>query len=277
MDNASAVIRQHYTRHPEIAERIRHVLPEVGGNSMRPTYEAVSHFDQFHLGAGDATREMARVAELQPGPLLDLGCGIGGPARMLAHDFGCEVTGVDLTESYCQAALTLSAWTGLAGETRFVCASALDLPFPDASWPVVWSQHTAMNIPDKTRFYQEIARVLMPGGRLVMHDIVAGTMREPYFPVPWSATPAGSFLLPARQVHERIVRSGLVEELWRDVTTAALARMQQSKAERAAGMPEPPGPHLVLGEDFKEMRRNLGRNMAEGRVSVVQAVWRKPE
>jgi SAM-dependent methyltransferase len=276
MKTVSNVVTKHYTRHSDLVERIRSVLPEVGGDSARPTYEAVSQFDQFHLGAGEATRDMAALADLPPGPLLDLGCGIGGPARMLAHDYGFDITGVDLTESYCRAAITLSAWTGLDSRTRFICGSALDLPFEDASWPVVWSQHTSMNIPDKVRFYQEIARVLQPGGRFVMHDIVAGTTREPYFPVPWSATPAGSFLLPARQVHERIAESGLIEVLWRDKTPDALARMQQAKAEREAGTPEPPGPHRVLGEEFKEMRRNLGRNMAEGRVSVVQAIWRKP-
>lgn len=276
MENASTVVTQHYTRHPDLPERIRAVLPLVGGDSERPTYEAVSQFDQFHLGGAGTTREMVLRADLRPGPVLDVGCGIGGPSRMLAREYGCTVTGIDLTESYCHAAKTLSGWIGLAKQTRFVRASALALPFADASWPTVWTQHAAMNIPNKTVLYKEIARVLAPGGRFIMHDIVAGASREPHFPVPWSATPEGSFLLPARSIHETIASHGLVEELWYDKTPEALARMEQAKAERAAGIPEPPGQHLILGEEFKEMRRNLGRNLAEGRVSVVQAIWRKP-
>jgi SAM-dependent methyltransferase len=207
--------------------------------------------------------------------VLDVGCGIGGPARMLAHAFGCDVTGLDLTHGYCRDAERLGRQVGLDGRTRFACAGAHALPVADASFAWVWTQHAAMNIPDKRAMYAEIARVLEPGGRLVLHDIVAGPGREPHFPVPWASTPDASFLLPARGVHELLTAAGLRERAWEDLTKAAVQRVQDARARMRAGEPEGIGPHLLQGEEFHAMRRNLARNLEEGRVGVVRAVFEK--
>jgi SAM-dependent methyltransferase len=269
-------VTAHYARHGDLAERILATLPVTGGDPAKPDYAALHQLDQFHLGGPAATRELAGKAEVRGLPLLDLGCGIGGPSRMLAAEYGCDVTGLDLTEGYCAAARRLSRVVGLGERTRFVCASALDLPFAEGVWSMVWTQHAAMNIPDKARLYQEVARVLAPGGRFIMHDIVAGPGREPHFPVPWASTPAGSFLLPANEIHARLAGAGLVEDWWHDKTAESLTRIREARAAAASGEPEPPGPHLVMGPEFLEMRRNLARNLEEGRVGVIEAIWRKP-
>lgn len=274
--SAHSTVTAHYSRHVDLLPRLRAVLPEAGGDPDRPTYDALHVFDQFHLGGPTATRELAEHADLKDATLLDVGCGIGGPARMLAAEFGCDVTGIDLTESYVAAAHELGGWVGLRERTRFACASALHLPFADESWDTVITQHAIMNIPDKARMYAEVARVLKPGGRFVHHDIVAGTTREPYFPVPWASTPAGSFLLPASDVHERLREAGLEEVWWHDKTSEVIQAGRDARAAREAGTPEEPGPHLIMGEEFLTMRKNLGRNLEEGRVAVIQGIWRKP-
>lgn len=269
-------VTAHYARHDDLIERVRNALPAAGGAPDRPTYDALHHLDQFHLGGPMATRELAETAGLRGDRLLDLGCGIGGPSRMLAAEYDCDVTGLDLTERYCALARELSTWVSLHSRTRFVCASARALPFEDAAWPLVWSQHAAMNIPDKARMYREVARVLAPGGRFVMHDIVAGTHREPHFPVPWASEPGQSFLLPAGGIHALLTDAGLEEILWHDKTSHALTRVREARAAADAGEPEPPGPQLLMGPEFTRMRRNLARNLEEGRVAVIQAIWRKP-
>jgi len=269
-------ITAHYTRHGDLVPRIQAALAQAGGDPARPDYDALHVLDQFHLGGPAATRELADIAGLREAEVLDVGCGIGGPARTLAAEYGCDVTGIDLTEDYIRTARTLSGWLDLTARTRFVCGSALELPFAEGRWPVAWSQHAAMNIPDKARMYQEIARVLAPGGCFVHHDIVAGPAREPRFPVPWASTPSASFLLPASDIHARLREAGLREVLWRDKTAEVVQAGRQARAEREAGQPEPPGPHLVMGESFLEMRKNLGRNLEEGRVGVILGVWRKP-
>jgi SAM-dependent methyltransferase len=270
----SAAIVRHYRRNGDWAPRITALMREHGLDPHDP--EAMAPLEQLHLGGHAATHRLAEWAGIAEAWVLDLGCGIGGPARMLAHSFGCDVTGVDLTHGYCRDADALSRQVGLAEQTRFACASAHGLPFANATFPWVWTQHAAMNIPDKRALYAEIARVLQPGGRLVLHDIVAGPGREPYYPVPWASMPDASFLLPARGVHELLRGAGLRERAWEDLSAAAVQRVRDARARLRAGEPEGLGPHLLQGPEFLEMRRNLARNLEEGRVGVVRAVFEKP-
>jgi SAM-dependent methyltransferase len=272
---ARGAVTAHYARNGDMRTLIREALPATGGDPTRPTYDALHQLDQFHLGGPEATRALAERVGLHDTAVLDLGCGIGGPARTLAQEYGCEVTGVDLTESFCQTARDLSAWVDLAVRTHFVCASVHGLPFAEAAFPWVWTQHAIMNIPDTARMYAEAARVLQPGGFFVHHDIVAGEVPEPRFPVPWASRPEGSFLQPAETVRGQIRDAGLTEVTWRDLTDTVIAKSREAKAAHAAGAPEPPGPHLVQGPEFLTMRANLGRNLEEGRVRVVQGLWRK--
>jgi SAM-dependent methyltransferase len=267
-------VTRHYARHGRLSDRIAAVLRDAGQDPADP--DALAPLEQMHLGGPESTRALAEAVALRDAAVLDVGCGIGGPARMLARCFGCTVTGIDLTEAYVQDAAALSRRVGLDDRTRFACASALDLPFADAGFPWVWTQHAAMNIPDKARLYAEVARVLAPGGRFALHDIVAGPLRDPHFPVPWASDAAGSFLLPANEIWRRVRAAGLVEVFWEDRTAAAVQGVREAKAARQAGEPDAPGPHSVMGPEFLEMRRNLARNLEEGRVAVVRALFEKP-
>ena len=269
-------VRAHYGRHADLCSRIRNALPAVGGNPERPSFDALHQLDQFHVGGAGATRELAEAAGLRDTTVLDLGCGIGGPARMLAQEYGCTVTGVDITEANCTNARTLSGWVGLSAETRFLCASMDALPLAPGTWPVAWSQHAIMTIPDTPQVYAEIARVLQPGGLFVHHDIVAGRGGTPYFPVPWASEPAGSYLQRPEVLHDQMEAAGLVPRTWMDLTESVRARTLEKEAARAAGTPESAGPHLVQGPGFETMRANLARNLREWRIGVVQGIWQRP-
>ena len=118
--------------------------------------------------------------------VLDSGCGLGGSARYLALEHGCEVTGVDLTQEYVEAATALAGRVGLADQVTFRQGSALDLPFADNNFDAVWTEHVQMNIEDKHAFYRESLRVLKPGGVLMFHDIFRGDAGDPHYPVPWA-------------------------------------------------------------------------------------------
>lgn len=271
-----STVTGHYARHGDMAERILEVFRSSDGYKDPVTYKALHQLDQFHLGGPVATRMLADMAGLRNVPVLDLGCGVGGPARCLAAESGCEVTGVDLTDSFIKSARRLSDLTDLTASTHFVCANVLDLPFVDASWLWAVSQHAIMNIPDSARMYREVARVLAPGGYFAQHDIVAGAKPNPHFPVPWASSPAGSFLQDAGTLCRQLEAAGLERVQWENLTAEALDAMRSARAARDAGEPEPPGPHLVMGPEFLTMRANLGRNLAEDRARVLRALWRKP-
>jgi sarcosine/dimethylglycine N-methyltransferase len=260
-----------------IAARVLAALRETQGADAAVTAEALAPFDQFHGRGPAATRELVALLQPQPGEhLLDIGSGIGGPARWIAATRFCHVTGVDLTAEFCAAAEALNATTGLAGRVRIIRGSALALPVPDAAFDAAYSQNVIMNIADKPLFYREAFRALRPGGRLALSNLCAGTMGDPYYPVPWATTPETSFLATQPQMRADLVAAGFEIADFRD-TTAAILEVQRRNRERLERGELPRvAADIILGERAREMQLNSLRNTEEGRVAVVEALVRKP-
>ncbi len=276
MNDSARTVTRHYARAGSLAQRLLDIAHGLARDD-RLTVDDLAPLDQFHMRGAEATVEFAEMVKPQPGTVcVDLGCGIGGPARWLAINCGVEVLGLDLTESYCHDAAALTAAVGLAGQARFACADATRLPLAEDSVDLVWTQHAAMNVPDKAAMYREVYRVLKRGGRLALHDIMAGPDGPPHFPVPWARGPEGSFLLPSGEVRRLLAEAGLSELVWHDHTADALAWVHRRRAALQAGEPRPPGPHLFLGEAFQDMAANLGRSLEDGRITVHMALLQKP-
>lgn len=267
-------LEEHYGR-PGLGPVILGALRAAGKNLGALTTEDLAPIDQFHTRGRDATLGLARLAGLSAGmTVLDVGGGLGGPARMLAKEVGCRVTVLDLTEEFCRVGSELTRRAGLAGRVEFRHGNALEMPFDEAAFDVVWTQHSSMNIEDKERLYREIRRVGRPGGRLAMHEIMAGAASPIHFPVPWARDPAWSFLRPAEDVRRLIAGLGFTEVLWRDESATALEWFRQ-RAAQAGAAPPALGLHLLLGADFGPMFRNQVGNLEEGRIAIVMAVWQR--
>lgn len=266
----------HYAR-AGLAAAILAGLRAAGKDPEAPGPDDLAPVDQFHIRGKDATLELARLAGLQAGmEVLDVGGGLGGPARTLARALGCRVVVLDLTEEYCRVGEELSRRTGLGDRVGFQHGDALAIPFADGRFDVVWTQHSSMNVDDKARLYGEIRRVLRPGGRLALHEVMAGDAGPPHFPVPWAREAASSFLRAPEAVRGLLGDLGFRERCWLDVTAPSLAwfRARVAGLEAAGALP-PLGLHLLLGEEFAPMFRNMVRNLAEGRIVVVEAVFER--
>lgn len=249
----------------------------AGKDPQRLTPDDVAPATEFHVGGKEATLELARLAGLQPGmQVLDVGGGLGGPARTLAGEFGSQVTVLDIIEEYCRVGEMLTALTGLSDRITFLRGDALELPFPNGSFDVVWTQHSSMNIADKERLYAGVCRVVRPGGRLALQEIMAGAASPIHVPVPWASDPSINFLRPAEAVRALISDSGFRERVWLDVSGPYLEGYRQPAAAAAAGGTPPLGVHLLLGACFEEMSQNLVRNLEEGRVLIIRAVFERP-
>lgn len=265
-------VQAHY-RAADLGDAILAALEKAGKDRDRLKPEDLAPVDAFHIRGRAATLELARAAGLHAGQqVLDVGSGIGGTARCLANEFGCRVIGVDLTEEYCRAATLLSATVGLGDLVQFRQGDATALPFEDATFDVVWSEHVAMNIADKPRLYREMHRVLRPGGTLAIYDILAGTGGPVRFPVPWARTQETSFLVPPNELRRLLEDAGFRIADWVDTTDTARAWFI-ALAERIAreGLP-PLGFHLLLGSDFQAMAQNQRRNLEDGRIELAQVV-----
>jgi sarcosine/dimethylglycine N-methyltransferase len=273
-DTLQARVRAHYAA-TGLIDRVRQALATVAPEGTMLTPEQLAALDQFHTRGLAATVELGETAALQAGErVLDLGCGLGGPARLLASRFGVMVTGVDLSAPYIETGRYLNQRCGLETSVNLMPGDALAPPLGESRFDAVLMQHVAMNIENRQALYGAAFRALRPGGRLAIHDVVSGG-GELVFPVPWSREPATSHLLSADQTVKSIEAAGFKIERWQDDTEKALEWFAKITAQ---GGP-PPGPHLglVIGADFPIVTGNLARNFREGRACVVLAVARKSD
>ncbi len=269
MNDALERVRDHY-RATGLTERLKTALAVFGPEDRRLTPQQLASLDQFHTRGLAATADLAKLAGIAADlSVLDIGAGVGGPARFLAETYGCQVTGVDLSEPFVEAARYLTERTGQSGRASFEAGSALALPFGDARFDIVLLQHVAMNISDRPLLYREIRRVLKPGGRFATYDIVMNA-GDPHYPVPWARTPATSFLLTEAETRAAIEPAGFRTLVWQDDTPAAKAWIAQL---RASGPPPSPNLSVLMGPDFAELSVNLGRNIMEGRLGVLTGVF----
>lgn len=252
-----------------LIDTIERALRDAGIDPAHVTVEQLAPIDNFHSFGSAGTVELARLAGVTAGQhVLDVGGGVGGPARFLAKTYGCTVTVLDLTEEFCRAGEALTNWTHLSDRVTFVHGSALDMPFPDASFDLVWTQHAAMNIADKSRLYAEIHRVLRPGGRFALFDVMTGPANQPLiFPVPWASDPTYSFLLSPDEVRAAVTAAGFAERTWVTGTELQMA-LQQPLVPTL-------NPGVLMGADAEARMTNIMRNTKEGRTTIGMGIFER--
>lgn len=264
-------VESHYGQ-GKILDLLLNALRAAGKDLDRLRPADLAPVDLFHIRGREATVELAGRATPSPGRrVLDVGCGLGGSARYLAAEWKCHVTGIDLTAEYIEAAKALAELTGLAGVTSFLQGSALDLPFASGSFDIVWTEHVQMNIADKRTFYSEIFRVLVPGGRLLFHDIFQGDGGALYYPVPWAEDSSISFLATPAEALVLLEELGFSILDWQDKSHQSLTWFAAAAEKLKAAAPLPLGMHLLMGGNAACKLANNLRNLAEQRFVVVQA------
>ena len=276
MSTSGPDIVGHYSR-GDLLRRLDAALADDGADPLHPSLEALAPYDQFHGRGLEATAELAaRVQPTAADHLLDIGSGIGGPARWFARHFGCRVTGIDLTAEFCDVARQLTRRVGLQNLVDFQAGDALAMPFGDAHFDGAYSMNVSMNIADKAAFYREIHRVLKPGAWLLLSELAEGDGRALDFPTPWAASQAASFLSTAEQTCQGLRDAGFEQLQWHSTLEQAKAYGARSKALAERG--EKP-PHravmLIHGDVATQAMAHSGRAMQDGRLVPIEVLARK--
>jgi SAM-dependent methyltransferase len=249
---------------------IEQALIAAGRDLDRLSPADLGLLEDFHTMGRIATAQLVDLLGLtSTTKVLDAGSGIGGTARYVADRFGCAVTAVDLTAEYCETSRWLNELVGLADRISVHQGDVTELPCPDGAFGVAISQHVQMNIADKARLYREARRVLAPGGRLGLWDIVIGEPGELDYPLPWADEPARSHLATSAELRAHVEAAGFAVEHWNDLTEQAGALVQAMLAQPAT----PLGLHAFVA-DFTRKVHHLTAAMSDGRLRVIQGVAR---
>lgn len=271
-------IARHYDR-SGLQQRILAALADTGVDIAHLRAGDLEAVDEFHIGGIAATRELIGQMGLKPGArLLDIGSGVGGPARFAVNEAGADVTGIDLTQSYVDIATSLSKRTGMADRTHFVQGSALDMPFADAGFDAAMILHVGMNLPDKKKLMGEAARVLRPGGVFAVYDVMRLKDGALTYPLPWASDESMSFVATPDDYRSAATASGfsVIAERRRgafavEFFAAMRARMAAAQAE---GKKPPPGVGLVMGEDAHTKIANVTAALEGGILAPVELLLR---
>jgi ubiquinone/menaquinone biosynthesis C-methylase UbiE len=274
MENLNQTIENHYLKE-ELYEDILSRLEEQGINLDNVKRADIAGVDEFHVRGAAVSKELAEAIDLTGKNVLDVGCGLGGPCRMLADEYNCQTTGIDLSNEYIRTANKLSQLVNLNDKTSFVKGDATHLPFDDNSFDVVWTQHVQMNIPDKQQFYSEIDRVLKPGGHFLFYDILTTAKSEIEYPMPWASEENCSFLSTEDNMHTKITNLGLTKVQSVNQTQAGIVFFDALVAKLKEFGPPKMGINVLMGETTKPKLMNLLTHLKNDELVLVSGVYKK--
>jgi ubiquinone/menaquinone biosynthesis C-methylase UbiE len=269
-------VSKHYA-HGDLTEAIRSGLTLQGKSTDTVTIDDLAPVDEFHIGGRRASEDfLDQLAFSSQTKVLDVGCGLGGPARFVANRYGSRVTGIDLTAEYVETGNTLCKWVGLDQRITLHQGSALAMPFTESSFDGAYMLHVGMNIEDKEKLADEVARVLRPGCVFGIYDVMRTGPGDLSFPVPWATTTDLSAVADSDRYKSALQKAGfniLAERNRRDFALAFFADLRAKTA--AAGGPPPLGLHVLMGKNTPEKVQNMIDNISKGRIAPVELIARK--
>ena len=267
-------IKNHYSK-TQLFEDILERLKLKGIDPENITRSDLSGVDEFHVRGAEVSREIAKEINLSKCRVLDVGCGIGGPARMLADEFNCDVTGIDMSHEFILTARKLSTLVGLRDKTEFIQGDALELPFESGSFDVAWTQHVQMNINDKARFYSEISRVLTDNGIFVYYDIFRTGKDDLEYPVPWANDPSISFLGTTLNMDTILRNLGFTKVATTEQTDNAIGFFSGMFERNNQNDSKKSGQDVFMGASSPEKFGNLLKGLKKNKIVLQSGIYKK--
>ena len=274
MDNLNKSIENHYLKEG-LYEDIVNRLKEQNIALDNVKRSDISGTDEFHVRGATVSNELANSININGLNVLDVGCGLGGPCRMLADEYNCQTTGIDLSNEYIRTATKLSELVNLNDKTTFIQGDATKLPFDDKTFDVVWTQHVQMNIPNKKKFYSEIYRVLKNSGYFLFYDILKKGNGEINYPMPWASIADHSFLFKTQEMDSFLNEFGLTKEQTTNQTQAGIDYFDALVTRLKESGPPKIGLNVLMGKTTQPKLMNLLSHLKSGELELISGVYKK--
>ncbi|MEN8124679.1 MAG: methyltransferase domain-containing protein [Bacteroidota bacterium] len=274
MQSSNSLIKNQYYQ-PELFEDILKRLNENEVDINNVSRMDIAGVDEFHVRGAEVSYELVQEIYHNNAKVLDVGCALGGPSRMLADEYNCEVTGIDICNEYIRTAKKLSELVGLIDKTKFIQADALDLPFEDGSFDIVWTQHVQMNIQDKKKFYSEISRVLTDEGVLIYYDIFQKNKESIIYPVLWANNASLSFLETITVVNALLLELGFKKLQSTDQTYKAKQFLNNLFEKIKKYGPPKLGLNVLMGNSTKKKLGNILEGLENNKIELQSGIYRK--
>ena len=274
MKNLNQSIENHYFKE-DLYEDIIKRLKEQKIDLNKVKRSDIAGVDEFHVRGAEVSKELANSIDLKEALVLDVGCGLGGPCRMLVDEYNCKAIGIDLSSEYIRTANKLSQLVNLDNKTDFIQGDATSLPFKDNTFNVVWTQHVQMNISNKKEFYSEINRVLKTGGHFLFYDILKKGDETIKYPMPWASNDNQSFLFKYEEMNEFLKKLGFTKQQSTNQTEAGIVFFDELIAKIKEFGPPKMGLNVLMGETTKSKLMNLQTHLKAGKLELKSGVYKK--
>jgi SAM-dependent methyltransferase len=281
MSNENA-IADHWAK-GDIYALIVSALEKASKSLESLTVHDLAPVDHFHARGFQATVDLGNILPIQSHHhILDIGCGLGGPARYFAQRFQCKVNGIDITKPFVEAANKLTTLLGMEDRVTIEHGDGHHLPYEDGVFDGAYTQHVTMNVADRRQFFTEAYRVLKPGAFFALTEHGLGPQGAPHYPLPWSEDGRGAYLVSPEETRSLLKATGFTDIVMEDTGAKYLIAYKRIMELAAEGALPPLGIHqfvidnILMGETAPQKTRNAARNIEEGRTHPVQVLCRKP-
>lgn len=266
----------HYA-HSGLIQAIENGITRMGKTTDTVTVDDLASVDEFHIGGRKATDDLMGRLGIEPGDhVLDVGCGLGGPARFVADRYKCRVSGIDLTFDYVETGNRLCEWVGLSDRVKLFQSTALSISFQDGLFNAAYMLHVGMNIEDKEGLCREVARVLRPGSVFAVYDVMRTAGGELSYPLPWATSPESSAVVSLDQYQQALQLAGFEVISERNRRDFALAYFNELRSRTlSAGGPGPLGLHTLMGERRQDQIKNMIESISSGIIAPIELIARK--